>query len=286
MGNAARDTEAASFDAGRLYREVHGPQDGTPVLLLHGWGSSAALMQPIATRLAPSCRVHNVDMPGHGHSPNPPGAMGVPEHAALVAEYILGEMGGGPVTLVGHSNGGRIGLFMASTPEYAALFSALVLISPSGIKPRRGAQYKIKRFIASALRLPARFLPRRAADFFNDWITHSLVWHALGSSDYNALTGVMRETFVKTVNFFVHELIPAIRCPVLLLWGDRDTAISRYQIDQLESGIPDCGLVVLEGAGHYGHLDAIDTVAEATLSMISQSVGSGSDARPREAAAG
>jgi len=28
----------------------------------------------------------------------------------------------------------------------------------------------------------------------------------------------------------------------------------------LEERIDDCGLVELEGAGHYGHLDAIDTV--------------------------
>lgn len=258
-----------------------------PVLLLHGWGSSAALMQPLAARLAPTCRVHNLDLPGHGHSPPPTHAMGVPEHAALVADYINRKMGGGPISLVGHSNGGRIGLYMASMPEFASMFSSLILISPSGIKPIRGLSYRIKRAAAKVLRLPARLLPSKAADFFNDWITHSLIWRALGSADYNALSGVMRETFVKTVNFFVHDMVGKIRCPVLLLWGDQDTAISRYQIDQLHSRIPDCGVVVLEGAGHYGHLDAIDTAAQSALSLISDTTAlQGPDANPREVATG
>src|SRR5690606_30214064 len=136
-------------------------------------------------------------------------------------------------------NGGRIGLYMASQPEYQSLFERLVLISPSGITPIRGTRFRVKRLAARTLRAPARVLPRGAAEFFNDWITHSLVWKAIGSSDYNALTGVMRETFVKAVNFHVDDMISQISCPVLVLWGDGDTDVSLRQMKILEERIPD-----------------------------------------------
>jgi len=257
--------------ADELHAEVTGLKSGQPVLLLHGWGSSGALMRPLAERLESYCNVHNVDLPGHGHSPPPKHPMGVPEHAELVSEYVSGRMGGGPVTLVGHSNGGRIGLFMAAQPEYRSVFDRLILISPSGITPRRTAKYHFKRAVARMLRMPARFLPARASAFFNDWMSHSLLWRALGSSEYNALTGVMRQTFVQTVNLHVDDLIDRIEIPVLILWGDRDAAVRRDQVETLAARIPDSGLFILEGAGHYGHLDATDAVAGACRSMIAGS---------------
>ena len=55
-----------------LHLDVHGPETGAPVLLLHGWGSSAQLMRPVADALADRYRVYNLDLPGHGLSPPPP----------------------------------------------------------------------------------------------------------------------------------------------------------------------------------------------------------------------
>ena len=34
-----------------LHLDVHGPETGAPVLLLHGWGSNAQLMRPVADAL-------------------------------------------------------------------------------------------------------------------------------------------------------------------------------------------------------------------------------------------
>lgn len=250
-----------------LHLEISGPETGPPVLLLHGWGSNAALMQPIGEALADTYRIYNVDLPGHGASPIPPEAMGVPEHAALVHDVITNEIGQ-PVTLIGHSNGGRIGLHMASQATYKHHFNRLVLISPSGITPKRSWKYYLRKTTATVLKAPFQILPKRLRDFGLDWLRHSLVWKMLGSSDYRQLQGVMRETFVQTVNFHVNEAVRDIHVPTLLFWGDQDTAISKYQMDYLEQRIPDAGLVVLKGAGHYGHLDAPDVFDAATRHFL------------------
>lgn len=256
------------FDYDRLHFETTGPADGPPVLLLHGWGSSAELMQPLARGLQDTYRVVNVDLPGHGLTPPPPEPWGVPEYADLVREVIEREMGGGPVPLVGHSNGGRIGMYLATTPELAPLLSKLVLVSPSGITPRRTWKYYLKKYTAKILKAPFLLLPEPLRGYGLDWLRHTFLWKLLGSSDYRSLDGVMREVFVKTVSFHLDEKVRDIRIPTLLFWGDQDTAVSRYQMDYLETNIPDAGLVVLDGAGHYGYLDAPDIVLGGTRHFL------------------
>jgi pimeloyl-ACP methyl ester carboxylesterase len=259
--------DAARLTSADLHVERSGPADGLPVLLLHGWGSSARLMQPLADGLADMYRVLNLDLPGHGTSPLPPAPWGVPEHAALVADFVRAEADG-PVTIVGHSNGGRIALYMASDPSYADVIDQLVLISPSGITPQRPWTYYFRKHLANILKAPFRVLPARLRDFGLDWLRHSLLWKALGSSDYRTLQGVMRETFVKTVNCYLDDRINRIQVPVLLFWGDQDEAVSHYQMKQLEAHVPDAGLVVLEGAGHYGYLDDLATVLAGTRHFL------------------
>ncbi len=252
----------------RLHVELSGRPEAPPLLMLHGWGSSAALMQPLAGALSDAFRVHNVDLPGHGQTPPPPEPWGVPEYGALVARYVEAEMGGGPIPLVGHSNGGRIGLYLASEPGFEGLVGPLVLVAPSGVTPRRTALYHVKKTVARVLRAPFEWLPPRARAFGLDWLRHSLVWKWLGSSDYSRLSDTMRGTFVKTVNFYLESRLPHVHQPVLIFWGTADTAVARDQMETMARLIPDAGLFPIEGAGHYAYLDALDIVAEGTKKFL------------------
>ncbi len=258
---------SSSYNIDRLQVQVTGPQEGEPVLVLHGWGSSAAVMAGLARSLSDPFRVFAVDLPGHGGSPPPSEPWGVPEHAQLVLRFIR-ERIGGPVTVVGHSNGGRIALYMASETDMAPLIRRLVLISPSGIPRRRTLKYRLRSGAAKWLKAPFERMPDPVRAFGLDWLRHSLVWKMLGSSDYAQLDGVMRDTFVRTVNFYVTDRLSRISAPTLLFWGDRDEAISREQMETLASGIPDAGLVELKGASHYGFLDDPDTVILATRHFL------------------
>lgn len=262
--------EYTAIEYNSLNIEVHGPEAGPPLLILHGWGSNAKNMRVIAQSLSDTYRVYNVDLPGHGASPPPPEPWGVPEHAAVLRAFIEDHIGT-EVTIIGHSNGGRIALYMASTPELASFVKRLVLVSPSGVTPQRTWRYHARKGFAQALKKPFEVLPAPAREPALDWLRHSLVWKALGSSDYNALQGVMRETFVRTVTHHLDGPVHRIDAPTLLFWGTEDEAISRYQIEFLEDAIADAGLVVLEGAGHYGYLDDFDTFISATRYFLEHS---------------
>jgi pimeloyl-ACP methyl ester carboxylesterase len=247
--------------------EVHGDGDAAPLLLLHGWGSSGQNMRPLAEALSSSYQTHTIDLPGHGASPPPPEPWGVPEHADLLYAYVENEIQGA-VAVLGHSNGGRIALYMASTPDMADAIDRLVLISPSGVQPQRSLGYHLRSGIAKTLKAPFQVLPSPLREPAVDWLRHSLVWRLLGSSDYNTLSGTMRETFVKTVNHHLNGALQRIQVPTLLFWGTEDEAVSRRQMTVIENAIDDCGLVELEGAGHYGHLDDFNTVLAATRHFL------------------
>ncbi len=251
----------------RLHVEISGPDDGPAVLLLHGWGSNARLMAPIAAALSDRYRVVNIDLPGHGLTPPPPAPWGVAEHAALIAHLIRTRIGR-PVVLIGHSNGGRIGLYLAGEPEGATLLRALVLISPSGMRPHRPWHYYLRATLAWLLKAPFQVLPSALREAGLAWLRHTLVWKALGSSDYRQLTGVMRETFVRVVNTYVEDRLARIPIPVLVFWGEHDQAVGRKQMERLVQNLPDAGLVVLKNAGHYGHLDDPATFVAATRHFL------------------
>lgn len=247
--------------------EVRGPDSAPPLLLLHGWGSNAQSMQTLADALSDSYRTYTVDMPGHGTSPPPPEPWGVPEHADLLYDYLKAEIQD-VVTIVGHSNGGRIALYMASQPKYVDAIGGLVLISPSGVEPTRSLAYHLRTGLATALKTPLQALPEPLRSPALDWLRHSLVWRLLGSSDYSVLSGTMRETFVKTVNHHLDGDLEQIEVPTLVFWGTEDDAVSHRQMKVIESSVDDCGLVELEGAGHYGHLDDVDSVLAGTRHFL------------------
>jgi len=252
-------TFGVSVTDSNLNVEVRGPSDGPALLLLHGWGRSLQDMRPLAQGLSDTYRTHTADLPGHGASPPPPEPWGVAEHAQVLHDYVQNEIQSS-VTVVGHSNGGRIALYMASQPKYSPPIDRLALISPSGVEPDRSWAYHLRSGLATALKAPVESLPSSLQAPAEDWLRHSLVWRLLGSADYNAQEGVMKETFVKTVNYHLNGELSRIQVPTLLFWGTEDEAISRRQMEVMEKTIDDCGLVELDGAGHFGHLDQLDTV--------------------------
>lgn len=250
--------------------EVRGSADGPPLLLLHGWGRSLQDMRPLAQGLSDAYWTHAVDLPGHGASPPPPEPWGVSEHAQVLHDYIRDEIQSS-VTIVGHSNGGRIALYMASRPNFSSSIDRLALISPSGVEPERSWSYHLRSGLASTLKAPVQALPSSLQAPAEDWLRHSLVWRLLGSTDYNAQEGVMRETFVKTVNYHLNGELQQIHVPTLLFWGTEDDAVSHRQMKVMEKEIEDCGLVELDGASHFGHLDQPELVVSGLRHFLENS---------------
>ena len=225
--------------------------EGRPLLLLHGWGACIDSFAPVIREMQKYRTVYALDFPGFGESDEPREAVGVPEYAAWTAELIRTLHIEGTDILC-HSFGGRVAILLAA--EHPELVGRIVFTDAAGVRPRRGLKYYAKvysyKFCKRMLKHPAvcRFLRGIGVD------VQARVKGA-GSSDYQQLSGVMRQVFVRVVNQDLTPYLPKIQAPSLLIYGadDQDTPVRYGKI--MEKKIPDAGLVVLENAVHFSYLD-------------------------------
>ncbi len=76
-----------------------------------------------------------------------------------------------------------------------------------------------------------------------------------GSADYASASPVMRAVLSKVVNQDLKKLIPDVKAPALLIWGENDTATPLSDAKYMERHMPNSGLVSFPGCGHYSFLD-------------------------------
>ena len=229
------------------YRES-GPADGTPALLMHGWGCDRTTLASVAAVLDKKMRVISVDFPGHGLSPEPDGIWGVEEYTSLIEQFIKKLDLKNPM-LLGHSFGGRVGILYASRHDDV---SKLVLVDAAGVKPKRPLSYHIRvgSFKAAKRIAPVLFGKKRGNAMIENWRRRK------GSADYAAASPRMRAILSRVVNEDLRGVMPAIKASTLLIWGANDTATPVADAKVMERLIPDAGLVVFPAAGHYSFLDA------------------------------
>jgi pimeloyl-ACP methyl ester carboxylesterase len=77
----------------------------------------------------------------------------------------------------------------------------------------------------------------------------------VGSSDYQQASNVMRQTLSNVVNTDLQNIMPNIKIPTLLLFGENDTATPPEYGKIMNKLIPDSGLVIMQNAGHYTFID-------------------------------
>lgn len=227
---------------------------GKPLVILHGWGSSRRVMMPIAKNLSDKRTCYVLDLPGFGGSPEPERSWSIDDYANAVQAFIqlLEEK---EVDMLVHSFGGRIILKLASRDFGKKHIDKILITGGAGMKPKRSLKFYFKKYTAKTLKAPFLILPEPLKSKSLNKLRATDLWKKLGSSEYSELSGVMRETFVKSVTEYLEPTLPQIPHDVLLLWGENDDATPVYQAERMERGIQNAALVTIQNAGHYAFLD-------------------------------
>lgn len=219
---------------------------GDPLILMHGWGCDRMTVASVARTAGLTNTVYNVDFPGFGKSTEPGEVWGVADYASLIEELCRVEHIENPV-LVGHSFGGRVAIVLASRNPVGKV----VLVDSAGIRPRRGLGYYSRVYgFKTAKFLLNLFLGREKAAARIEKMRSSR-----GSADYNSASPMMKAVMSRVVNEDLRGLMPSIKAPTLLVWGDNDTATPLRDAQTMAKLIPDSGLVSFPGCGHYSFLD-------------------------------
>jgi pimeloyl-ACP methyl ester carboxylesterase len=252
---------------------MHGGR-GTPVLFIHGLGSSGYMewrfnLEYAATRH----RVYAPDLPGFGRTEKPHARYGIAYFTRFIDRYMEGR-GLGSAAVVGASLGGRIALELAL--KYPKRVRKLVLVDALGLgRPNMNLTYGLltlprlgeafMKFAGDAVRMAPRPMIRRIAARYagasgnlnramdDDYFTNLRELYAADGYPDAYLATIRSLVTPKALLAADHDLSKSLgdlKVPVQLIWGDNDPLFPLAHAVKAHSLIRRSRLAVMEGAGH------------------------------------
>jgi pimeloyl-ACP methyl ester carboxylesterase len=223
---------------------------GETVVMLQGWGTDLGVYDSVADAINEKYRFVQFDFPGFGGSDEPRETWSVDDYADFFCKFME-ALGIKKATLIGHSYGGRVIIKLATRDSIPFEIERIVLIDSAGILPKKSFKQKvnIKKYKVLKKILNMKVVYALFPELIDDWRSRQ------GSADYRNATPIMRQCLVKAVNEDLTELLPKIKQDTLLIWGDKDTATPIGDGKLMEEKIPNSGLAVINGTGHFSFLE-------------------------------
>jgi pimeloyl-ACP methyl ester carboxylesterase len=280
---------------------LDGGDGGAPherALYVHGLGGASTNWTDLAALLAVRLDGWALDLPGFGRSRPPArGGYGLARHTRAVVdvlERVVAEPGPGagrPVHLVGNSLGGLVSLLVAARrPELVATLSlvspampvhrppvamdraVLLLLLPgvASLAERRLAGVPPEATVQGLLQMcfgdPSRVSPERLEQALEElreragqpWADRALL---------RTMRGLMA-SYLRVGRSAGWAAARRVRCPALVLWGDRDRLVDPRLAPRLAAAVPGARLRLLEGVGHVAMLEAPEATARAVLGLV------------------
>ncbi|MBO6718746.1 MAG: alpha/beta hydrolase [Rhizobiaceae bacterium] len=275
----------ATVDGLNLHYRQWGPDDGPPVVLVHGAVAWSETWRDIATPLGDAgYRVLAPDLPPFGYSERPVDADYSRPAQARLLQGFAEALRLDDFILVGHSFGG--GATMEAALAMREKIDALVLIdvalnlSPTRPKPLVGLLLKTRptRTAAAAtsfanpivVSLGLRSFVFDKALATNERLT---LYHApLDVEGTAAATGDWIRTGLfgdlSAAPSAQRDNLAALDIPTLVVWGREDTVTPLEQGEDIAGLLPDARLVILDAVNHIPHIERPDLVVEALLEFL------------------
>jgi pyruvate dehydrogenase E2 component (dihydrolipoamide acetyltransferase) len=258
----APETAQVGLGTLRYLRQGEGDE---AVLLLHGFGGDLDNWLFTAPALAGERTVYSLDLPGHGGSAKDAGDGAVETLAGAVTEF-MDAVGIERAHLVGHSLGGLVAATLAlRSPERVR---TLALVAPAGLGPEINQAYidgfagaETRRELKPALQL----LFAAEGQVTRQLVDDVLKYKRLDGVDA-ALRAIAGRAFADGVQqVLVADRLGELDLPVLVVWGREDRIIPAAHAAFAPASAT---VVVLEGAGHSPHMEAVAEVNAALESHL------------------
>lgn len=242
---------------------------GPPLVLLHGWGLHGGIYAPLLPALAARHAVHVVDLPGHGRSAPPAGALDL----GGVARELLRRLPG--AIWIGWSLGGLVALEAAIEAPHAVRAVAAIATSPRFVPgpdwPHGVAHAVFDEFGANLAR---------------DWrgtVERFLALECLGSegcrAELRALRAHVLDHGMPAVSALADGLriladtdlraeLAALALPVLWIGGARDRLVPAAAVEAAAALTPGSRCVIIPGGGHAPFVGRPAAVLDALLAWI------------------
>lgn len=244
--------------------------EGTPILLLHGFDSSVLEFRRLIPILAAEKETIAVDLLGFGFSDRLPGLSFNPEAIKIHLYHFWQETSQKPVILVGASMGGAVAIdFSIAYPEAV---TKLVLLDSAGLaKPPSQAKLMfppLDSLATAFLRNPrVRQNIARAAYYDKSLASVDAAICAALHLNCNRWSEALI-SFAKSGGYgnMMHKL-KDISQPTLIIWGEDDRVLGTKDPVKFEKAIPDNKLIWIAQCGHVPHLEKPEITARLILQL-------------------
>jgi 3-oxoadipate enol-lactonase len=230
-----------------LYFTEHG--SGPPLLLLHGLMVTGELFKPVIKHLAARHRLIIPDLRGHGQSQK----FSPPYTAAQQASdlsRLLDHLNIDSIAVLGCSYGGVIAQQLVL--DHPQRCHRLVLVSTYAFNMATFREKLEGHLVSLLIRIlgSKRFAklvvsPAVRLSHLNkenvDWIV---------DNSANKDTELMLTLWREAMAFDSRSRLTEIRCPTLIIAGQKDMAVPIHHAKMLHDGITDSQLVIVDGTGH------------------------------------
>jgi pimeloyl-ACP methyl ester carboxylesterase len=267
------------INAGTVHYEVFGPDNGRPVVFVHGYMMGGDLWREVSQRLAARglrCIAPTWPLGAHVEPLRPGADQTITGVAGIVAD-VLAALDLNDVVLVGNDTGGvvtqlvavghpeRVGVLVLTSCDAFEHFPPPIL-KPVIVAAKSKASFRVA---MQTMRVPAA--RRRAyaglAHSNIDALTQQWVRSALSNpavaEDLRQLTLSMRTE----VTVDAAARLAAFDKPALIAWSADDTFFPQEDGRRLAATIPHARLELIEGARTFSMLDQPERLSE-LLSMI------------------
>jgi pimeloyl-ACP methyl ester carboxylesterase len=241
---------------------------GPPLVLLHGYvGDGPTLWRRQLEELCDQFTVVVWDAPGAGGSSDPPESFGMTGYADCLAGFIK-RLGLERPHVAGLSFGGALALEFYR--RHAAVPRTLILVSAyagwGGSLPADVAEQRLQQALVLSDLSPEEFVGTLLPTMFSETTPPEVVeafrasmlgFHPVG---FRAMARASAED--------LRDVLPHIKVPTLLVYGDRDVRAPLTIARDLQAAISGSTLVVLRDAGHVCNIEAPEQFNRAVWTFL------------------
>lgn len=262
-------------------------QQTTPVMLLHGFGTSIGHWRHNLEVIGEHHTVYALDMLGFGASRKASAHYNIELWVAQVYEFWQTFIQQ-PMVLVGNSIGSLVCL--AAAAAHPEMVKGIAMINLPDLSLREEAMpswlrpivFTVEGLVASPVLIKSLFHVVRRPSIVRKWaglayanpaaVTTELVEILTGPAQDRGAAATFSALFkaMSSRGFgpSVKAILPTLNIPILLLWGRQDRMIPPQLARQFAELNPNLELVELENAGHCPHDECPDQVNAILLNWL------------------
>ncbi len=259
--------------------------EGPVALFVHGLSGCWQNWLENLPHFARNHRVIAVDLPGFGASEMPAETITIARYADTI-DALLEVLDIDAVRLVGNSMGGFVGAELAI--RHPARVERLVLVAAAGLsvefictQRKAGLRHRAENiaffnlgWIASHSTIVAKRRRLRSALLLivaahPDRLPARLAWEQVNGSGKPGFSDALDAL----LNYPIRGRLPKIKCPTLIVWGDKDRLVPLKDASVFEELIDDSRKIVYEDTGHLTMLERPARFNDDVLAFLQQAPG-------------